>query len=150
MDKETDMPRTKQIRPQIQYFSRRLMNKLASINEYPLTLLEAPSGFGKTTALRHFMDMRRQNGAAVYWHTFSAGRPGANWQDFCIVIGRIDAGCADQLRQAGPPDEDSLPQLAQIVSLLSCPIPTYLVLDDLTAWQNLPYGLFLWRKHERY
>ena len=40
--------------------------RLSSIKAYPLTLVEAPSGFGKTTALRHFFEVDR------HWVTIAA------------------------------------------------------------------------------
>ena len=36
------------------YFSERLADDLENIKKYTLTVLEAPSGFGKTTALVKF------------------------------------------------------------------------------------------------
>ena len=52
------MPRTKPINPRIKYYPPRLMERLEYIKNYPLTLVEAPSGFGKTTILEHFLDTR--------------------------------------------------------------------------------------------
>ena len=53
------MPRMGRLRPEIKYFSPELVKKLECICRYPLTLLEASSGFGKTTALLHFSDAIR-------------------------------------------------------------------------------------------
>ena len=52
------MPRTKPINPRIKYYPPHLMERLEHIKSYPLTLVEAPSGFGKTTILEHFLDTR--------------------------------------------------------------------------------------------
>lgn len=37
------------------YFSQHLREILAGIPSYGLTVIEAPSGFGKTTALREYL-----------------------------------------------------------------------------------------------
>ena len=44
----------KKIHPQY-YFSPRIQKQLALIPRYPLTVVEAPSGFGKTTAVREYL-----------------------------------------------------------------------------------------------
>lgn len=45
------MPRTKPINPKVKYYPPRLLKQLEYMIDYPLTLVEAPSGFGKTTVL---------------------------------------------------------------------------------------------------
>ena len=52
------------------YFSRHLWETLADIPTYGLTVIEAPSGFGKTTALREYL-AREQKMADVRWSRFS-------------------------------------------------------------------------------
>lgn len=46
------------------YFSQHLREILAGIPSYGLTVIEAPSGFGKTTALREYLT-REQKTARV-------------------------------------------------------------------------------------
>lgn len=48
------MPRTRQLKQDIKYYPKALMERLENIKSYPMTLLEADSGFGKSTALQHF------------------------------------------------------------------------------------------------
>ena len=50
----TIMPRIRQLKQDIKYYPKALMEKLENIKAYPMTLLEADSGFGKSTALQHF------------------------------------------------------------------------------------------------
>lgn len=52
------MPRTRQLKQDIKYYPKALMERLENIKSYPMTLLEADSGFGKSTALQHFFDTR--------------------------------------------------------------------------------------------
>ena len=137
------MARTKQIKPETLFFSKRLMERLNSVKAYPLTLLEAPSGFGKTTALRHFFDSQVSKAAQVVWHTFPVEQPGASWKAFCGLIGLFDPDSAERLTAAGPPDEDTLPEIEKIFRKLHCPEETYLVLDDLAAWKVPNSGMFL-------
>ncbi|MEA4961166.1 helix-turn-helix transcriptional regulator [Lutispora sp.] len=137
------MSRIKQVTPETRFFPRRLMEKLDYIKRYPLTLIEAPSGFGKTTALRHFFDTQVSQATPVYWHTFSADRAAVSWKAFCSLIGKFDPESAECLLEAGLPDEDTLPVIQGIFRNLSCPQETYLVLDDFAAWSLPSSGEFL-------
>ena len=131
------MSRIKQAKPETQFFPKSLMEKLACIKRYPLTLVEAPSGFGKTTALRHFFDTQVSQATPVCWHTFSADRPSASWKAFCGLIEGFDPESASCLLEAGPPDEDTLPMIQNILYRLRCTQETYMVIDDFAVW-NLP------------
>ena len=51
------------------YFSDHLKRQLANISNHPLTIIEAPSGFGKTTAVREFLKGNLSGEAHEYWHT---------------------------------------------------------------------------------
>jgi len=137
------MVRPRQIKPETQFFSRKLMEHLSHIKNYPLTLLEAPSGFGKTTALRHFFDYRVSDMAQVCWHTFTPEAPAVSWKAFCTLIDAFDPKSAGKLTEAGPPDEDNLPELREIFEAFICPEETYLVLDDFAAWKLPQAGNFL-------
>ncbi len=137
------MVRTKQIKPETLFFPKRLMGFLDSIKSYPLTLVEAPSGFGKTTALRHFFDSQVSKTAQVIWHTFPSENANASWKAFCGLIGLFDPDSGLRLAAAGSPDEDNLPEIRKIFQRLHCPEETYLVLDDLAAWKLPNTGSFL-------
>lgn len=137
------MARTKQLKPETLFFPKKLMESLNSVKAYPLTLVEAPSGFGKTTALHHFFDSQISKTAQVIWHTFPEQPPGASWRDFCALIGVFDPHSAKQLGKAGMPEENIQPEIERIFQTLSCPKETYLVLDDFAAWKLPDSGAFL-------
>ena len=46
------------INTQVVYLPQKLQNALENIKTYSLTVLEAPSGFGKTTALEAFFEQK--------------------------------------------------------------------------------------------
>lgn len=48
---------------QVFYLSKILQERLTHISEYPLTTIEAPMGYGKTTAIREWLD----DGRCTYW-----------------------------------------------------------------------------------
>ncbi len=137
------MARTRQIKPGTLFFPKNLLDCLDSIKSYPLTLVEAPSGFGKTTALRHFFHSRVSKTARVIWHTFVEEHPGASWRAFCGLIEQFDQDSAEKLTAADAPSEETMPEIERIFRKLHCVEETYLVLDDLAAWKLPNPGLFL-------
>ena len=137
------MPRTRQIDPKVKYYPPRLMERLEYSKHYPMTLVEAPSGFGKTTILEHFLTTRLPEGALRGRYEFVRGRAREGWQQFCALIARVDPDCARKLRAIGPPDEDTLPDIAQALEGLACPEEAWLWLDDFTKWGLDRPGAFL-------
>ena len=137
------MPRTKQINPRIKYYPPRLMERLEYIKDFPLTLVEAPSGFGKTTILEHFLDTRLPHSILRGRYEFMQGGSRNSWRQFCAIIAQVDADCARRLEFIGPPDEDALPEIARALQTLECREDAYLWLDDFMNWEiDLP-GAFL-------
>lgn len=137
------MARIKQVKPETLFFPKRIMERLSSIKAYPLTLIEAPSGFGKTTALRHFFDTQIPETAQSIWRTFSPESPNATWKAFCTSIATFDPAAAERLIAAGAPNEDNLSEIREIFRQIYCPEETYIVLDDFAAWKLTNPGTFL-------
>ncbi len=128
------MARMTQMKPETQFFPKSIIDRLQFVKAYALTLVEAPSGFGKTTVLNHFFEEQIADTAQVCWHTFSKEPSSAAWNAFCGMVRTFDAKSADKLLEAGVPDEDSLAEIQEILKALQCAEETYLVLDDFTAW----------------
>lgn len=66
------MPRGKRINPAALYFPDKIQEKLSYLKDYPLTVIHAPAGFGKSTALRRFFEQKVSKSTPVLWHTFLA------------------------------------------------------------------------------
>ncbi len=137
------MPRTRPIDPKVKYYPPRLMERLEYSRHYPMTLVEAPAGFGKTTILEHFLTTGLPQGALRGRYEFVRGRAREGWQQFCALIARVDHDCARKLRAIGPPDEDTLPDIARALEGLACPEEAWLWLDDFTKWGIDRPGAFL-------
>lgn len=124
------MPRGKRINPAALYFPDKIQEKLSYLKDYPLTVIHAPAGFGKSTALRRFFEQNVSKSTPVLWHTFLARQPSASWRSICALIGQTDRKCADELAAIGLPNSDVLPELAEVLENLECSEETYLVLDS--------------------
>lgn len=125
------MPKSKQYQPKALYFPPRLLESMGTIQDHPLTLVEAPSGFGKTTALMHFFGDPRFEGISVHWMTFFGTSPAQAWGRFCDAIAMGDPVCGERLRAFGQPMPGDMGQIDGIFQDMACARETYIVLDDL-------------------
>jgi LuxR family maltose regulon positive regulatory protein len=108
----------------------RVSNILSAIYDYPLTIVEAPIGFGKTTALRSFFASR---GETPVWISFLDSERFASffWEKFLTGINRLDADAAERLHALGYPVD--APQITAVLSILEqidYPEHAALVFDD--------------------
>ena len=76
------------------YLPKRLCDELESIKKYPLSLLEAPSGFGKTTALEKFFLQPCFKDALVIKQTLCSCNTAQYWEKFCRALSAVDGVCA--------------------------------------------------------
>lgn len=103
---------------------------MESIFDHPMTIVEAPIGYGKTTAVREFLALK---GTPVIWTSFLSEDDTASWfwERLAAEIGKFDEASAISLRQLGVPSD--APQTAAIISILNemdYQPNTALVIDD--------------------
>ncbi|NLW78700.1 MAG: hypothetical protein GXY32_04730 [Ruminococcaceae bacterium] len=119
----------------IPYFSPRLMNALAGIRTSPATVVSAPSGLGKTTAVKHFLSIRQAQGSRVLWHTVLGESPDTAWRHICEMLSEVDAETAALLLQMGFPVRETLVLLAKLSARLRCAQETILVVDNTQIFE---------------
>ncbi len=113
------------------YFSDRLKRHLAAVPATPLTLVEAPMGYGKTVAIRAFLA-----GAAIrsVWVPVLGDSATAFWGDFCRTLGNAfpdQADLAESLLRLGHPHDSAVIQEARALLLqVSSDHPFVLAVDD--------------------
>ena len=86
------------------YFSDRLTEVLSQIPEYPLTVMEAPMGYGKTTAIQEYA---AKTGIKALWKTVRENDDAHFWSDFCEVFAELDRDCSRMLAELGLPDDNA-------------------------------------------
>ncbi len=123
---------TRKLNLQATYFPKRLADDLENIKKYSLTVLEAPSGFGKTTALDIFFSQKYFDDITVLKHTFFADSINEYWQWFCTVLKDTDSISADALQNIGAPCRENMSEICEIIKDLECKKDTYIVLDNLS------------------
>ena len=125
----------------VRYFSPRLLAALTGILSSPLTVIEAPMGYGKTVAVREFL--RREN-LAVIWVSVLDSPDGAFWRSLCRELERLPetAETARALRSLGPPfapdDAARRDAALELLESLDFARPTVLVVDDVHLLASAP------------
>ena len=129
------MPKAKQYNTRSLYFPSRIRNAMEGILKHPLTIIEAPMGYGKTTATREFLS---KAGVNVLWQRVYDSGEDSFWECFCRLFSDLDSDRAQGLLQLGVPKNRMLMQEAtKLIRGINLTEPTVLVIDDYTA--STPY-----------
>ena len=112
------------------YLSDRLKSQLAQITHFPLTVVEAPSGFGKTTAVREYLKETLSDSARQYWYTCLSENPSVAWSGVCDLFSNINSEMAKNLNKLGFPTLDTLMYISACFKDFSCVDETYIVVDN--------------------
>ncbi len=112
------------------YFSQRLKKRLSQIPHYPLTVVEAPSGFGKTTAIREYLRENLQKGGREYWYTCLGEPANMAWKGICGLLANVNPEIAVHLKNLEAPSMDTLLHMAALLKEFHCQSETYLVIDN--------------------
>ena len=110
------------------YFSEKMQQKLSNIYQSSLTMIEAPAGYGKSTAVRWAMkDLPSEQ---VHWFTAVSFLQDTSLDWFIRQIGMMDADAGAALRGLGFLNRSNVSEAADILSRLSITVPCYLILDN--------------------
>ncbi len=118
----------KKYNPNNIYISGRLNNRLKTIENYPLTIVETPTGFGKTTIVREYLKI---NNIKYIWFNIDTSDKGKFFLDFSKRMESVSENCARILRTMGfPKDSDSAAIIAKALMDLEFREKTILVIDN--------------------
>lgn len=132
---------TPKINPKSLYFSNRINAALDGILNHPLTVVEAPLGYGKTTAVREYLN---QAGVYVLWQSVYDGATANFWKGFCKLFAEFDKACSASLTSLGFPDDSVSRQAAlELIEGVSWPEKTVLVIDDYHLIPNAEVHIFI-------
>ena len=113
------------------YLSEKLQSKLALIPEYPMTVVSAPLGYGKTVTMRAYLE---RCAAGILWSTVYNDDADGFFTDFCIAFAKEDGAFSDALKGAGMPrDSHARRQFIQRLEAFCAARerPVFLVLDQM-------------------
>lgn len=112
------------------YFSDKLKKQLVQMSHYPTTIIEAPSGFGKTTAVREFLSENLFDDSSEYWYTCLVESTSMAWEGICELLSNVSTEVADELKNLKTPTMDTLLYITSRLRGLYCQKETYLVIDN--------------------
>lgn len=123
----------------------RVNRALESIFGYPLTIVEAPMGYGKTTAVREFLAAK---GSPVLWLSLLSAEDTATffWDRLAAEIGRVDEAAGVRLKSLGfPADAPQTANTLTILGDLDYEENTVLVIDDFHFVRGKEIGALLYQ-----
>lgn len=114
----------------IHYYSQNLKQKMRVLVTSPAAIVEAPSGYGKTTAVWDQLEAATPQGADVFWFTAVEEAPVALYRRFCREIARIDTQAGESLLATGFPNAFTLGEACDIIRAIRSSHETWLVIDN--------------------
>jgi LuxR family maltose regulon positive regulatory protein len=132
------MEQSKGVRVDIHYYSDRLKRKLDTLRTAHTVIVEAPSGYGKTTAVRDYLESSLPQRSAVYWFTAADELPEAGFRRLCREIEKIDGRAGERLFRIGFPNAVTIGEACDALRSIQCDQDTWLVIDN---FQSLNTGL---------
>lgn len=122
----------------IHYYSDRLKHKLNKLRTSHAVVIEAPSGYGKTTAVRDYLEGNLPQSSAVYWFTAADELPEAGFRRLCREIEKIDGRAGERLLLIGFPNAVTIGEVCEALRSIQCDRDSWLVIDN---FQSLNAGL---------
>jgi len=93
-------------------------------------VVEAPSGFGKTTAVREYLKETLQDDARQYWYTCLSESSSVAWSGICDLFSNVNKETTKNLKKLGFPTVDTLMYVSACFKDFSCLHETYMVIDN--------------------
>lgn len=110
------------------FFSERLEARLSLLRRSALTVVEAPAGYGKTTALHRALQGVDRDSQC--WYTAAAGERDGSFLWFLRHVETVDPDAAARIRSFGPLNRSNAAAIADILAGLAPEKPLYIVIDN--------------------
>lgn len=96
------------------FYSDRIKDELLSIYDNPISIVEAPTGFGKTTSVKNVLNDALEE---IVWITVENEDNSLFYMEICNRIETIDKEVAVRLRNIGYPDnEETVNKIVKLIS----------------------------------
>jgi LuxR family maltose regulon positive regulatory protein len=95
--------------------------------------VQAPAGYGKTTAVRDYLEKNLPHSADLFWFTAVDEAPVALYRRLCLEIEKIDSCGGKQLLKLGFPNAFIIGEICETLRLLECGQEMWLVIDNFQS-----------------
>ena len=113
------------------YFTELITEAMNGLLDYPLTIVEAPMGYGKTTFMRETL---KNIDADILWQKVYDDSISGFWKGFCRQLGEVDSGRSLSLAALGfPNDSTTRYEALSLIEEIELQKDTVLVIDDYHA-----------------
>ena len=118
------------------YMTEKLKEQLLTIKSYPMTVIVAPAGYGKSTAITWWDEYRRRYlpGSSLYRLNILSDDLDAAWKSLCRLLERDAPELSVKLREIGfPKNEQTMQLLTQLWEQIeeNAEKEVYIVVDDV-------------------
>lgn len=138
------MEQGKSGRTEPHYYSDRLKHKLDKLRFASAAVVEAPSGYGKTTAIRDYFEAGLSQGTPVYWFTATDEVPVEGFRRLCREIEKIDRNAGERLLKIELPNAVTIGEAIDALKSIRCMHEAYLVIDNFQILHDvLPPAFFV-------
>jgi LuxR family maltose regulon positive regulatory protein len=120
----------------VYFFPEHLAVRLSRIPDYPVTLVEAPSGFGKTTAVREYLRNNLPEGACENWYTCLGEAPSQAWEGICRLFREVDVSLAEGLKEQYPLTSETLGNVAGKMRECCGDTGNFIVIDNYQLFET--------------
>jgi LuxR family maltose regulon positive regulatory protein len=127
------MKKAQSLKPAV-YIPTTLNKRLETIHSYPLVVLQAASGFGKTTVVSEYL--HQSDVHQSYWYTCMGEMPRKAWNGICKTFSHIDKSVAEQLKTLEYPTQENLVDIAEIMSECDVDGDAWFILDNFQYIQE--------------
>lgn len=114
----------------ILFVPEHIQNNMEQIFHFPLTVIKAPSGFGKTTAVMEVLKQKVQYQNRIFWYTCLGEVPERAWSSICSLFSNADQKAAAYLKKLTLPTMDTLGEISLIMDQMKCETNTVLIIDN--------------------
>jgi LuxR family maltose regulon positive regulatory protein len=124
------MDRKKNASEDLHYYSVRLKQKLDRFSVSSAVVVEAPSGYGKTTAVQDHLKAALPQSTDIYWFAAVDETSTAGYRRLCRAIEKINGRAGERLLKIGFPNAFTLGEACDALRSIECNRETWLVIDN--------------------
>ncbi len=114
----------------VHYYSDHLQHKLNHLRASSTTIVEAPSGYGKTTAVRDYLAASLPQSTPVHWFTAVEELPEACFRRFAAELAKIDKNAGQRMQKIGLPNAATIGEACDALRSIKCRNEVFLVIDN--------------------